>query len=41
LEAAILEADLEAAILAVPQNLFGKSRVYVDVKKKIGTKSLG
>jgi hypothetical protein len=33
------EADLEAAIVEVQSELFGPSRIYVDVKKKIGTKS--
>jgi len=33
-----LEADLEAAILAVQSDLFGKDRIYLDIKKKIGEK---
>src|ERR1017187_9643004 len=33
------EADLEAAILQVQTQLFGSNRIYLDVKKKIGTKS--
>jgi hypothetical protein len=32
------EADLEAAIQKVQKELFGSNRVYLDVKKKIGTK---
>jgi hypothetical protein len=32
------EADLEAAILEVQSDLFGSKRLYLDVKKKIGTK---
>ena len=33
-----LEADLEAAILEVQDALFGPSRIYLDLKKKIGKK---
>jgi hypothetical protein len=32
------EADLEAAILKVQKALFGRNRVYLDIKKKIGAK---
>ena len=32
------EADLENAILEVASELFGKDRIYLDVKKKIGAK---
>ncbi len=32
------EADLESAILDVQNDLFGENRIYLDVKKKIGTK---
>jgi len=32
------EADLEAAILQVQHQLFGPDRIYIDVKKKIGSK---
>src|SRR5207245_3928821 len=32
------EADLEAAIVEVQAGLFGPSRIYLDVKKKIGAK---
>jgi hypothetical protein len=32
------EPDLEAAIIAVSQDLFGKGRYYLDVKQKIGRK---
>jgi hypothetical protein len=32
------EADLESAILEVETALFGKNRIYLDVKKKIGAK---
>jgi hypothetical protein len=32
------EADLETAILQVQAELFGPNRIYLDVKKKIGTK---
>ena len=32
------EADLEAAIVEVQAELFGASRIYLDVKKKIGVK---
>lgn len=32
------EADLENAILQVQSELFGRNRVYLDVKRKIGTK---
>jgi hypothetical protein len=32
------EADLEAAIVEVQADLFGASRIYLDVKKKIGVK---
>lgn len=32
------EADLEGAILTVQTDLFGANRIYLDVKKKIGTK---
>ncbi|MGD0139889.1 MAG: hypothetical protein ABSD28_13515 [Tepidisphaeraceae bacterium] len=31
-----LEADLEEAMLAVSQTLFGKTRIYIDTQKKIG-----
>lgn len=34
-----VEADLESAILEVAGALFGKSRIYLDTKKKIGGKS--
>ncbi len=33
------EADLESAILKVQTALFGSHRIYLDVKKKIGTKT--
>ena len=33
-----LEEDLEAAILEVRDALFGESRIYLDLKKKIGKK---
>ena len=33
-----LEADLEEAILAVAGPLFGKNRIYIDTKKRIGGK---
>jgi hypothetical protein len=33
-----LEKDLEAAILEVQDTLFGKSRIYLDLKKLIGAK---
>ena len=33
------EADLEEAIKEVSRDLFGPNRIYLDVKKKIGTKS--
>lgn len=33
------EAELEAAILKVQDALFGRNRIYLDVKKKIGSKS--
>ena len=33
-----LEADLEEALLAVSGALFGKNRIYIDAKKKIGAK---
>ncbi len=33
------EADLEAAILEVTEALFGKTRIYLEAKKKIGAKS--
>ncbi len=33
-----LEEDLEAAILEVREALFGESRIYLDLKKKIGAK---
>jgi len=33
------EADLESAIREVAESLFGKSRIYLDVKRKIGGKS--
>lgn len=33
-----LETDLEAAILEVREALFGESRIYLDLKKKIGKK---
>lgn len=32
------EADLEQAILTVQKTLFGSSRIYLDVKRKIGTR---
>lgn len=32
------EADLEAAIIQVQSELFGRDRIYLDVKKKIGVK---
>jgi len=32
------EADLESAIREVQRDLFGKNRIYIDVKRKIGTK---
>jgi hypothetical protein len=32
------ESDLEEAILEVAPALFGKSRFYLDTKKKIGVK---
>src|ERR1700722_9393565 len=32
------EADLEKAIFEVQIELFGRDRIYLDVKKKIGTK---
>jgi len=32
------EADLESAILQVKRELFGPNRIYLDVKKKIGSK---
>lgn len=32
------EADLESAILQVQAGLFGPSRIYLDIKKKIGAK---
>ena len=32
------EADLEAAIIELSSELFGQSRIYLDVKKKIGRK---
>lgn len=32
------EADLESAILSVQADLFGKDRLYLDIKKKIGGK---
>jgi hypothetical protein len=35
------EADLEDAIREVSTELFGPNRVYLDVKKKIGTKAKG
>jgi hypothetical protein len=33
-----LEDDLESAILEVRKDLFGEERVYLDIKKKIGSK---
>src|SRR5687768_16298529 len=33
------EADLETAILLVRNELFGQNRIYLDVKKRIGTES--
>ena len=33
-----LEKDFEAAVIEVSDSLFGKSRIYLDVKKKIGKK---
>jgi hypothetical protein len=35
------EADLERAIKEVSIELFGPSRIYLDVKKKIGTSAKG
>lgn len=32
------EADLETSIIEVQEQLFGPNRVYLDIKKKIGTK---
>ncbi|MHB9026931.1 MAG: hypothetical protein ACYC7E_22580 [Armatimonadota bacterium] len=32
------EAELEAAIVAVQEDLFGSNRIYLDIKKKIGVK---
>jgi hypothetical protein len=32
------EADLESAIREVQRDLFGKNRIYLDVKRKIGTR---
>lgn len=32
------EADLESAILQVQSDLFGRNRIYLDIKKKIGIK---
>lgn len=32
------EADLESAILQVQSELFGRNRIYLDIKKKIGVK---
>lgn len=32
------EADLESAILEVESDLFGRHRIYLDVKKKIGVR---
>lgn len=32
------EADLESAILQVQSELFGRNRIYLDIKKKIGSK---
>lgn len=32
------ESDLESAILQVQSELFGRNRIYLDVKKKIGSK---
>ncbi len=32
------EADLEAGIAEVQEELFGPSRIYLDAKKKIGSK---
>ena len=32
------EADLESAILSVQAGLFGKDRLYLNIKKKIGGK---
>ena len=32
------EAELESAILLVQDQLFGRNRIYLDVKKKIGAK---
>jgi hypothetical protein len=32
------EADLESAILQVQSELFGRNRIYLDIKKKIGAK---
>jgi hypothetical protein len=34
------EADLEAAIIEVQRDLFDANRIYLDVKKKIGTKGV-
>ena len=33
-----LEDDLESAILEVRETLFGEERIYLDIKKKIGSK---
>jgi len=33
-----LESELESAILEVEDDLFGESRIYLDVKRKIGGK---
>jgi len=33
-----LEDDLESAILKVQKDLFGEDRIYLDIKKKIGSK---
>ncbi|MDR3477648.1 MAG: hypothetical protein P4M14_06425 [Gammaproteobacteria bacterium] len=34
------EAELEEAILKIQNDLFGKNRIYLDVKKKIGKKGI-
>src|SRR5579859_1466468 len=34
------EADLETAIIEVQRELFGVNRIYLDVKKKIGTRGV-
>ena len=34
-----LEADLEAAILEVQSDLFGKDRIYLDIKKRLARRA--